>query len=288
MTLAVLGAKRGNSIIVIDLYSGKRALIYAQWIGYICRTRKIQYFVVLHGGNLPEVLKNEPYKLENLLINSTRIVAPSAYMATKFSKFPNVQTIPNAINVNDYLYISRERVYPRILFLRSFHKLTRPKDAIYCLQKLLESFPNIRMTMAGGDEDGTLGECINIIADLHLEKNIDIVGKLSKQQIYQLSNNHDIFLHTMQIDNMPITLLEAMALGLCIVATDVGGIPYIFENNKTAQLVNVGDVNGMANAIKKYLLETEYAHDIRNNAREEVKKYSWERVIPYWLHLLRK
>jgi glycosyltransferase involved in cell wall biosynthesis len=285
MTWITLEARPHKSIVIIDLYSGKRALIYAQWVGYICRIRKVSYCVVLHGGNLPETLRNKAEKINKLLLGAKRIIAPSEYLATEFNQFSNIQTIPNAIDVNKYQYIPKTKIQPRILFLRTFHKLTRPQDAIYCLNDLLPFFPDIHMTMAGGDEDGTLAECKEIISNLHLNDHIVITGKLSKQLIYNLSLHHDIFLHTMQIDNMPITILEAMALGLCIVATNVGGVPYILEQDKTAQLVNPGDIPSMVNAVNRYLLEPEYAYRIQKNARAEVQKYSWNLILPLWLNM---
>ena len=285
MTLITLKARPYKSIIIIDLYSGKRALIYAQWIGYICRKKKVSYCVVLHGGNLPAILKNNPRKISHLLAGAKKIISPSAYLAKEFSSYLQIQIIPNAIDVEKYHFELKKEIKPRILFLRSFHKLTRPQDALFTLKELLPTFPDACLTMAGGDEDGTLAECKELISNLHLDEQIRITGKLSKEEIYHLSNEHDIFLHTMEIDNMPITILEAMALGLCIVATEVGGIPFILENNKNAQIVKVGDVEGMVKAIKKYLTNYRYSLAISEQARQDVEKYDWKNILPKWIRL---
>jgi len=285
MTTKVLKQKSKNSLVVIDLYSGRKAIIYGQWISFLSRKIDIPYFVVLHGGNLPELNRKNPGVLEPILSHAKKIIAPSNYMGTEFSKYPNIHIIPNAIDVDAYEFYPKESIRPNIMFLRSFHKLTRPKDAIYCIHKLLNSYPEAQLTMAGGDEDGTLGECLEIVSELKLKNHIKFTGRLPKNEIYKLSLDHDIFIHTMAVDNMPVSILEAMALGLCIVATNVGGMSYMIENDLDAQLVNPGDVDGMSNAIKKYLDNQDYALKIRLNARRKVLNFNWTLVLPMWIKL---
>ena len=63
-----------------------------------------------------------------------------------------------------------------------------------------------------------------------INKNLQIMGKLNKSQWRKLSESYDIFINTTHIDNTPISVIEAMALGLPIVSTNVGGISENINN----------------------------------------------------------
>ena len=65
-----------------------------------------------------------------------------------------------------------------------------------------------------------------------LNQKIEFVGYLRKIEWLELARDHDIFINTSTIDNMPVSILEMMALGLPIISTNVGGIPFILESRK--------------------------------------------------------
>jgi glycosyltransferase involved in cell wall biosynthesis len=73
-------------------------------------------------------------------------------------------------------------------------------------------------------------------------------------------------------------VLEAMASGVPIVSTDVGGVPYIVGHERTALLVPAGDVDAMAAAIKRILRQPELAARLADAALAEVQRYAWPRV----------
>ena len=64
-------------------------------------------------------------------------------------------------------------------------------------------------------------------------------------------NNGDIFLNTTGVDNAPVSVVEAMACGLCVVSTNVGGIPYLLEHEYDSLLVPSNDPAAMATAVRK-------------------------------------
>ena len=92
----------------------------------------------------------------------------------------------------------------------------------------------------------------------------------------------DIFLHTNEIDNMPVSVLEACAMGLPVVATGVGGIPDLLTDGETALLVPCGDVESMVHSIQRLLTEPELAARLSANGRWLAERSSWEEVHPRW------
>ena len=95
-------------------------------------------------------------------------------------------------------------------------------------------------------------------------------------------NKADIFLNTTNVDNTPVSVIEAMACGLCIVSTNVGGIPYLLEDGVDALLVPPEDTQAMANAVKRILSDRQLAAALSANARKKAGAFSWEKVLPMW------
>ncbi len=87
-------------------------------------------------------------------------------------------------------------------------------------------------------------------------------------------------------DNTPVSVIEAMALGLPVVGTNVGGIPYLVEDGKSGLLVPKGDAKAMCQAIKKLLSDNVWASTRSENARKKAEQFDWEVIKLKWIELL--
>jgi glycosyltransferase involved in cell wall biosynthesis len=90
------------------------------------------------------------------------------------------------------------------------------------------------------------------------------------------------------VDNTPLSILEAMACGLCVVTTRVGGIPYLLRDGHDALLVPTNDSRAMADAVRRVLHEPGLAARLSRNARETVEGFGWQHVLPQWDALFRR
>ena len=97
---------------------------------------------------------------------------------------------------------------------------------------------------------------------IQLKSQGKICRVFKKIEWIKIAMDHDIFINTSKIDNMPVSILEMMALGLPIISTNVGGIPFILKSRKNSILVNNNDFNSMADSIKFLIDEPEYACEI--------------------------
>jgi glycosyltransferase involved in cell wall biosynthesis len=172
-------------------------------------------------------------------------VSPSEYLKFHFEKFgiSNVICIPNSINLSDYSFKERQNFAPNILWVRAFAEIYNPKMAIDVLHLLQKKHPEATLTMVGSDKDGSL-EITKKYANL-LNLNVTFTGKLSKKEWTNLAQNHDVFINTTHFDNTPVSVLEAIALGLPVVSTNVGGLPFLLTHQKNAFLVNDSDSSEM-------------------------------------------
>ena len=121
----------------------------------------------------------------------------------------------------------------------------------------------------------------------NLKLNVIFTGKLSKKNWIDLSETYDVFINTTHFDNTPVSVIEAMALGLPIVSTNVGGITYLLTDQETALLVEDNDVAGMVIAIKEILNNQQLKEKMVTNALNLVQDFDWEKVKLKWNDILK-
>jgi glycosyltransferase involved in cell wall biosynthesis len=277
---------RDSNYILIDTYS-TAAFWFAFFGSQFARFLHIKYIPILHGGDLPNRLTSNP-KLCKMLFNNSYInVSPSEYLKFHFEKFgiSNVISIPNSINLSDYSFKQRQNFTPNLIWVRAFAKIYNPKMAIDALYLLQKKYPEATLTMVGPDKDGSLEITKNYANQLNLK--VNFTGKLSKKEWTDLAKSHDVFINTTHFDNTPVSVLEAMALGLPIVSTNVGGLPFLITSQKNGFLVNDNDAKEMVRQIETIIHFPNQTLKIINNAKSMIFKKDWKVVEKQWLKLLR-
>lgn len=271
--------------VLIDTYSTQN-FIYAKLCGSIARFRGKDYYFILHGGNLSNRLRSSGNCVTNLFQNATKLVAPSRYLYQQFNQlgYENLVCIPNAVPLQNYTFQHRIHTTPKLLWIRSFQQLYNPKLAIQVLENLSDLYTESELCMVGPDKDGSLEELKKYVKENKLK--VSFPGKLSKPDIVSLSEDYCIFLNTSNVDNTPVSVMEAMALGLPVVSTNVGGMPYTIKNEQTGLLVSPEDPKAMTAACIKLISQPEFSAQLAKYARIEVENFDWERVKHQWLDLL--
>ena len=115
---------------------------------------------------------------------------------------------------------------------------------------------------------------------------LTLTGSVRKEDVPKKLASGDIFLNTARIDNTPVSVLEAMASGLCVVSTNVGGIPYLVRGEYEALLVPSDNAESMAGAIRRIIVEPNLSRRLSINARHKVEQLDWSAILPRWEKLL--
>jgi len=275
------------SFVLIDTFSTSN-FYYALLTSQLARLLKLKYIPILRGGNLPMRLVNNK-TICNLIFNHSHVnVAPSNYLKTEFELYGySTMFIPNILEIEKYKFKNRNSFQPKLLWVRAFDKIYNPTLAIKVLKLLKQQYTDSELTMVGPFKDDTIEKVTKLIDTLNLKDSVKITGVLKKEDWHKLSENSDIFINTTNIDNTPVSVMEAMALGLPVVSTDVGGLPYLIENNIDGVLVKKDDAKLMCNAINHLLINNDSAIKISNNARIKAESFSWGVVKQKWLEILK-
>lgn len=282
MGFTVFKYRKQVNFVLIDTYS-TISFWYVLMVSQLCRLFGLKYIPILHGGNLPERLDATPKLCELVFNHAYKNVAPSGYLLDAFQKrgYPNLLFIPNSIDLADYPFVKeRETSVPKLLWVRSFASLYNPKMAIDVLKIVQKTYSGATLCMVGPDKDGSLAA-----TQLYAEQNrvwVTFMGRLTKAEWVALSNDYNVFINTTHFDNTPYSVIEAMSLGLPIVSTNVGGLPFLLKDRSTALLVDDSDAAGMAQAVLKLMDDADLKHKLVQNGRIYVEGFDWEVVKEEW------
>lgn len=283
---AIIYRRNTTDLILIDTYSTQYFWL-AYMSGKLARQLNIPYIPILHGGALPQRYSKSPHLVTRFLNDAAAVVSPSDFLKTFFENQGfKVQTIPNFIDLSDYQYSERKKVQPKLLYVRSLHRKYNPMMAVSVLVDLLEDFPEAELCLVGPDKDGSLAELRKFVDDLDLTHKVKFTGLLSLQEWTSLSKDYDIFINTTNVDNTPVSVIEAMALGMPIVSTDVDGIPFLLEDKRTALLVPPMDKLSFVNAIKLLLKKDELSNKLSTNARSKAETFHQTPILVKWVSLI--
>lgn len=268
---------------VVDVFSGN-AFIWSAITGNLLFILKIPFILILRGGNLPEYSSRHRTMVISLLHKAKFVVAPSLYLFTKLLSYrEDIHIIGNPIDLVQYKNRVVENPRPKLLWLRAIHKIYNPCLAVKVVYKLHEEFSNLQLEMVGPDKkDGSLEEINTLAGNLGIKEFVQILGAVEKTRVPSIIIENDIFLNTTNFDNTPVSVLEAMACGLCIVSTNVGGIPYLLEHEVDALLVPPEDPPAMAAAVRRILTEPGLAARLSQNARYKAEQFDWSLILPRW------
>jgi len=287
MVMTIICNWKKYSLIIIDVFS-THAFIFSCVIISLAKLFKIPYFPVLRGGYLPGRHKKNPRIFNFLFSNARTIISPSNYLKDYFENNRiSIKIIPNYIDLEKYCFKKRKKIRPHLLWVRSIDRIYNPLMAIYVLDKIRKLYPDARLCMVGPVKDKIIMKKITkIICKLSLQDHVIFSGKLSKIEWAKLSEKYDIFINTTDYDNNPITLLEAKALGLPIISTNVGGVPYLITDGVSGLLVDQNDSDQMAEKINKLISGKINGEILTINSLKEVSKFDKKNIIEKWYQVI--
>src|SRR5262245_33699046 len=168
--------------------------------------------------------------------------------------------------------------------MRSFYPYYNPYMAIRVLAAVRARIGEGSLVMAGQDK-GIEHRVRELARTLGVDGAVRFAGFLDSAAKSREGEAADIFLNTNSVDNMPVSVLEACAMGLAVVATKVGGIPDLLTHEQTGLLVPDEDSEAMAEAVCRIVQEPGLAAHLSANGRDLAERCSWEQVYPRWERL---
>ena len=229
-----------------------------------------------HGGGGSSFFAKHERRVRRYLMRTDANVVLSGFLGSVFDKYRiPYSIIPNIIELDEALYRKRVTLKPDFICIRSHEEIYNIPCIFRAFKRVQEMIPSATLTLVG---DGTLHNAlVSQAAGMGLD-NVRFTGRVDNSEIYDYLDKTDIMLSSPTVDNMPVSLLEAMNAGLLVISSNVGGVPYMIENGRTGFLFPSNDDSALAERMLHAMENTQDTLCIMEAAHNEVKKYSWANV----------
>ena len=267
-------------VIHVMANSGWSWHLFAMPAIWISRLRRTPVIVNYHGGEAESFLRKTTRFVLLTMRQSSTLIVPSGFLKAVFGRFGMQATI--VANVVDLGLFSRTK--PRsssrhhFLVARNLEPIYDNETAIRAFASVRRQIPDVTLTIAGS---GPLAEQLQALTvALGISGAVFFTGRLDREMMAEAYRKADIALNPSLVDNMPISVMEALASGLPVISTNVGGIPFILKHEQTALLVPPGSPDAMADAMIRLMTDTALSDKLIDNGLAAVKNYTWEKVWP--------
>ena len=190
-----------------------------------------------------------------------------------------VEVVPNGID-NEKVLQARQSQYQKFDKLIITSSRLVKKNAVDVIIKALALLGDkeIRLNILG---DGILRkELEELVKNLKLENRVKFFGHVADFEVYAQINAAKIFIRPSRSEGLGIAFLEAMSLGVAVIATSVGGIPDFLEDGETGVFCKVDDPKDLAEKIELLLTEESLYKKISENSKNLiVEKYQWTGIV---------
>jgi len=248
----------------------------AVWIAVL---RDTPVIVNYRGGGAETFLERRLAWVRPTLRRAFSLVVPSAFLERLFARFGFVaEVVPNIVDVERFRPTSERAARRHIVVTRNLEDIYDIATALRAFAEIHRKHSDATMTIAGSGP--RLRDLQKLSETLGISADVRFAGRLDNDDIASLYRDADLMLNPSTVDNMPVSLLEAMASGVPIVSTNVGGIPDLVEDRRSALLVPPRDPEAMAIAALRVLDDAALRDRLKREGLECAARYSWAQVGP--------
>jgi len=276
-------------VVHCDVFSGQ-AFWVADLVRRIAGFRRKKIIVNIQGGRFLEYLGESATRLDtfqNWMSKELAIISPSKFLARGLKGLynTNVQVVPNFIDLGNFPNNPDSKTGHRLLWVRAFREVYQPEIAIEALAILRRKYRDVSLTMVGPDR-GELQRIREMIRRYVLEDCVCITGPVPNEDLFNYYQTHDVYLNTTAYESFGVAVFEAASSGIPMVSTEVGELPYIWNDCENIKFTAGHSGQDFANAVDELFEDRPQMELLRTSARSLVEGYSWGEIGPLWRRLL--
>ena len=245
---------------------------------WVARARRVPVVVNYRGGEAASFLDRSAGMVRWSMRRVATLAVPSVFLERVFARHGMAaQVLPNVVDLARFCPDATPKpVGAHLVVARNLEPIYDNDTALRAFRLVLDRRADACLTIAGsGPEEAHLK---SLAAELGVAGAVRFIGKLDRDAMATLYRSADVSLNPSLVDNAPNSILEAMASGVPVVSTDVGGVPFIVEHGVTALLVPPKDAAAMAAAVLRVLDDPLLRERLRAAGLAEVGRHAWSQV----------
>ena len=259
----------------------------------ILKTRNIDlpFITTLHGTDITLLGKDKSFQpvIEFAINQSDAVTAVSESLKEDTYQFfdikKNIEVIPNFIDPSLYRFAEdielraqfAEKNEVIITHISNFRKVKRVDDVIRIFEGVQQQLSAKLLMVGDGPE---LHQVKNLARELGIFDKVFFLGK--SKRIEQITSISDVFLLPSETESFGLVALEAMASGVAVVSSNVGGLPEVNKDGVTGFLNEVGDIEGMIASVFTILKDNDTLARFKTNALEHSKNFELNKIVPVY------
>jgi glycosyltransferase involved in cell wall biosynthesis len=165
----------------------------------------------------------------------------------------------------------------RILYVGRLSPVKGVQYLIRAMKQVHDTIPDARLIIIGSGRERGMLEALS--TELGIQEYVQFRGEVPHESVLSFMQQADVFVLPSLSEGFPMVIVEALACGLPVVGSRVGGMPEIITDGTNGYLVEAKDVRALAEKILFLLHDEKLRKKISDNNKELVKKYTWEHVI---------
>lgn len=243
---------------------------------HVGRQQNKRIVLTYHGGDADRFFKRYKRFVHHYLNKTNANIVLSGFLANIFDKYKIQYTIiPNIVPINESCYIERKAVKPLYISVRTL-------EPLYNVECIIRAFEIVKSKLSDAQlyilSDGSSKSGLQKYVLNHNIKDVYFVGRVPNKDIYKYLNKADIFLSMPKIDNQPMSVLEAFKCGLLVISSNVGGVPYLVEDNKTGVLVESNNVECLAEQMLTAIENPHKTIEMMQAGHQSLSQYTWDNI----------
>jgi len=247
---------------------------------WVARLRGVPVVVNYRGGEAANFLASSRRNVAWSLRQTARLIVPSGFLQQVFGQYGlAAHIVPNIVDLQRFRPAAHALAgAPHLLVARNLEAIYDNATALHAFALVQQVHPLARLTVAGTGPE--LSALQALAKDLGIAAQVDFAGRLDRDAMAERLRHSTVALNPSRVDNTPNSVLEALASGVPVVSTNVGGVPFLVEHGSTALLVPPGDATAMADEVLRLLRDPALSAQLAANGLREVQRYTWAAVAP--------
>lgn len=248
--------KSRQRIDIIHIHMSSYMSFFRKWFIFkYSKWKKLKTIIHIHGSEFDLFFNNSNRFIKKIIVDTFDTADAVIVLSKSWKKFvqtfsvnPHVYILYNGSSLNKFSGKIQNNSKIIVLFMGRLGQRKGTYDLLQAFGKAIKIIPDLQLILGG---DGDVDQVREMVSKMGLRDHVTVPGWISGEEKARIFKSCDIYVLPSYNEGLPGSILEAMAVGVPIISTPVGGIPETVIENRNGFLINPGDVDSLYEKIVK-------------------------------------